>query len=206
MDTITHSPRLAILVTLIATVLSAACSSGQITPESTRTLRSDNTLLTHGPTPASHTVITQTDIPAQEPSNGIAVDDQEITCESVTDVPASRPARLVFTFGFNQARLNADHQKIVEQHGRFLAEHPEFRLIINGHADPQGDSRYNDLLAQKRAEHVADVLMSQGAMREQIEILGWGSSAPLAGAHPNRELRRVELKYEDEYLVHFAVE
>jgi peptidoglycan-associated lipoprotein len=211
MKSITHTTRLTVLATLIAAALTAACSSSQVKPESTDSHSSDSTSLQLN-MPVSSTdadtsdTILQAQITSQEPSEKIRVDNQDSTTESVSAVDESRPALLLFTFGFNQAKLDTDNQQIVEQHGRFLAEHPEIKLIINGHADQQGDSRYNDILAQKRAEHVADLLMSQGAMKEQIEILSWGSSAPLADARHNREQRRVELKYVDEYLVHSAVE
>lgn len=212
MKTFTHTTRLTVLATLIAAALTGACSSSQVKPESTVSHSSDSTSLQVS-TPVSSTdtgtnttdTILQAQITAQEPSETITVDNQDGAPESVSAVEESRPALLLFTFGFNQAKLDTDNQQIVEQHGRFLAEHPEIKLIINGHADQQGDSRYNDILAQKRAEHVADLLMSQGAMKEQIEILSWGSSAPLADAH-HREQRRVELKYVDEYLVHSAAE
>lgn len=122
--------------------------------------------------------------------------------EAAADLYSTRPERLTFHFGFDQAQLDEEHRQVVEQHGRFLAEHPEIRVIINGHADGQGNGHYNDLLSRKRAEHVAELLLAQGVSKEQIDVPGWGSSAPLTGAQHPRELRRVELKYLDEYWVH----
>ena len=113
----------------------------------------------------------------------------------------ARPTQLRFHFDFDQSHLSAEDQAIIEQHGRFLSEHPELKIVINGHSDTLGAGRYNDILSQKRAEHVAQLLIAQGVSPEQIETLGWGSSSPLPQATRSRDQRRVELMYQDEYLV-----
>ena len=48
--------------------------------------------------------------------------------------------------------------------------------------------------------------MSQGAMKEQIEMFSWGSNAPLADAQHHKDQRRVELNYVEEYWVQSTAE
>lgn len=122
--------------------------------------------------------------------------------QNVTDTSNARPARLVFQFGFNQVELDEENKTLVEQHGRFIAEHPELTINVHGHADTQGNSLYNEALSQQRARYVGSLLQEQGVAREQIHIVSWGSAAPLAAARHNRDNRRVELQYNEEFLVH----
>ena len=219
MNTLFDSCRLTLLASLIAaTTLATGCSSKQVAPEiSANTAEQSQSAGMPSSSNAADRInheesITTSDIVADstaitpEPTAHVTVDTMDTEGDEANLIDASRPARLTFNFGFNQAKLDADSQQIIEQHGRFLAEHPELKLVINGHSDAQGNSRYNDILAQKRAEHVADLLMSQGAVKEQIEILSWGSSSPLASAQHHREQRRVEIQYLDEYLVQSAAQ
>lgn len=208
----TQSSRLTLIAAIIATAsLTSACSSTNVKPQQDRhpiamtAPQSAPVILDAAPAEADLVEAVTAEINDSEnatPADILALD---ITTNADTDntVAATedngRPARLTFHFGFNQTTLDDENRLIVEQHGRFLAEHPEIRLVINGHADAQGDSRYNQMLSQKRADHVADLLLSQGVMKEQIEIFSWGSTAPLADAQHNRDQRRVELNYQEEY-------
>lgn len=203
--------RLKLTAALIAAVtLTTACSSTQVKPAAT----ADQPTLESTPVATlsdTSEVIDASDSASDtleatwvEPTPLVMVDNTE--AEDTATNEATRPARLAFKFGFNQATLDDENRQIVEQHGRFMAEHPEIKVTINGHSDSQGDSHYNDILSLKRAEHVADLLMSQGVMKEQIEIFSWGSTAPLADAQHNRDQRRVELKYVDEYFVQSTAE
>ncbi len=215
MKHITEHAHLKLLATLIAAATLAACSSTTPKLESqANNAVPDTTVeiaaIASSPAPASmepeEPTMSATVTTEPEPMTNQAVDtgveNGVMTVQTASDaVDAPRPGRLTFNFGFNQAQLNAENQAIVEAHGRFLAEHPEIKLVINGHSDSQGDSRYNEQLSLKRAQAVADLLMSQGAMKDQIEIFSWGANAPLADAQHNRDQRRVELKYVDDYIV-----
>ena len=122
----------------------------------------------------------------------------------VADSDVARPARTTFHFGFNKAELDKENRNIVEEHGKFLAQHPDQKVVINGHSDGQGDSKYNDALSLKRANYVADLLRQQGVSKDQIEVFSWGATSPLADAHSNRDNRRVEMQYAEDYLVQSA--
>lgn len=217
----TPSARLTLIAAIIATAsLTSACSSTNVKPQQDRhpiaMTATQSAPVILDATPAEHAeadVVETVTADSNDTENATPAD--ILALDITTDADAdnisaaedtSRPARLTFHFGFNQTRLDDENRLIVEQHGRFLAEHPEIRLVINGHADGQGDSRYNQMLSQKRAEHVADLLLSQGAMKEQIEIFSWGSTAPLADAQHNRDQRRVELNYQEEYWAQSATE
>lgn len=126
--------------------------------------------------------------------------------ELADDTSNARPAKTLFLFGFDQKKLDDDTERLIRQHAEFLSAHPELKVSINGHADPQGDALYNQHLAKQRASYVADLLARQGVKSEQMEVLSWGADAPAPAATHNRDNRRVELIYNEEYLVNYQGE
>ncbi|MBZ0331805.1 TolC family outer membrane protein [Halomonas sp. ANAO-440] len=72
-------------------------------------------------------------------------------------------------------------------------------VFIAGHADSTGTDAINDPLSQRRADSVADYLVSQGVPRNLIETRGYGSRQPVASndtAQGRQQNRRVEVTLE----------
>jgi len=120
-----------------------------------------------------------------------------------TEAADSHPEQIRFQFGFDKKELSPAEVILIQQHGQYLATHPEQKISINGHSDAQGDSIYNQYLAQQRAQYVARLLADEGVNADQLEVLSWGSDRPLAAATSNRDNRRVELIYQDDMLVNY---
>lgn len=55
------------------------------------------------------------------------------------------------------------------------------RVRIEGHTDASGSARSNQTLSQRRAQAVADFLIAKGVPASRFEVVGYGSSKPLAG-------------------------
>ena|SRR3990167_236315 len=129
---------------------------------------------------------------------------------SIITLPANadttRPAKNEFRFGLNQAKPDATDRAVLEQHGQFIAEHPEVRVTLHGHSDAQGNSLHNATLALKRAQAVAQILREQGVALEQIEIVSWGAVVPAPHGQDDADNRRVELDYNDEFLANIGLE
>ncbi|HEX7760995.1 MAG TPA: OmpA family protein [Caulobacteraceae bacterium] len=51
-------------------------------------------------------------------------------------------------------------------------------IKITGHADRAGSDAYNQKLSERRARHVADLLVSTGAPAGQLSVEGKGESSP----------------------------
>lgn len=67
------------------------------------------------------------------------------------------------------------------------------RFRIEGHTDGVGSRASNVALSQRRAQSVADFLVSMGVPRSRIEVRGYGPDRPLAGTSRNSpQNRRVE--------------
>ena len=55
-----------------------------------------------------------------------------------------------------------------------------YLVLVVGHTDTSGDERHNQVLSLKRAESVADNLVSKGVNEDVIRVIGRGSKEPLA--------------------------
>ena len=85
-------------------------------------------------------------------------------------------------FDFDSAELNEDGIETIEEYRKSIG--PEFTdaymVVIVGHTDSSGDERYNMMLSLKRAESVADYLISTGINEDQVRAIGRGSKEPIA--------------------------
>jgi len=81
---------------------------------------------------------------------------------------------------------------------RFLHDHPNEKLRIEGYTDSSGSDAVNDPLSQRRAEAVAKALESEGVDASRIQAIGRGSSMPLASNDTSagrQQNRRVEVVF-----------
>jgi outer membrane protein OmpA-like peptidoglycan-associated protein len=78
-----------------------------------------------------------------------------------------------------------------------LKDHPNYKAEINGYTDSMGKAESNLILSQKRAQAVADYLVSQGIDRSRLEIIAHGESDPIS-SNSTREgraqNRRVDIR------------
>lgn len=85
-------------------------------------------------------------------------------------------------FEFDSAELNDEGKATIDEYRKTLG--PEltdaFMVLIVGHTDSSGDASYNMALSLKRAESVADYLISTGVNEDQIRVIGRGPNAPIA--------------------------
>jgi outer membrane protein OmpA-like peptidoglycan-associated protein len=89
----------------------------------------------------------------------------------------------------------AAREKLAKLSGIVLG-HPGLRLAAEGHTDSTGSPEFNQKLSVKRAESVAEYLISQGVPRESLSASGFGDTRPIAQnktAGGRQQNRRVEL-------------
>jgi hypothetical protein len=84
-------------------------------------------------------------------------------------------------FEFNST-LPIDEPNQLMQISEVLRQHPEYRVVLVGHADIVGDNQSNFRLALSRAEKIRDLLIKQGARAEQVAF----SSQGIAGGYPGQ--------------------
>lgn len=111
-----------------------------------------------------------------------------------------RTQRSVY-FDLNSADIKADHDPALRAHARYLAEHPNARVRIEGNADERGSADYNRRLGLKRAENVRSAMLNNGAAEKQINIKTLGEARPKLAGHDETswsENRRADVVYERE--------
>jgi outer membrane protein OmpA-like peptidoglycan-associated protein len=99
-------------------------------------------------------------------------------------------------FDSGKADLNPGAARNLDQLARFLNDHPERRVEIDGYTDNVGTDSFNLDLSQRRADTVKSVLVNQGIDSSRIATRGYGKDFGVASNTDSsgRQLnRRVEV-------------
>lgn len=105
-------------------------------------------------------------------------------------------------FETNQAVLKPGAALNLNKLVQVLRQHPERKILIEGHTDNTGAASYNEQLSQQRAQAVADFLRGQGIPEDRIMARGYGEAYPVAsnentaGRQQNRRVDIVLLNQE----------
>lgn len=108
-------------------------------------------------------------------------------------------ANQVYYFDFDRSDVKDIDVASIRVQANYLAAHPKARVRLEGNTDERGSREYNIALGERRAKSIMTMLINDGARREQIRVVSYGSEKPAATGH-NEDAwslnRRVELKYE----------
>lgn len=107
----------------------------------------------------------------------------------------------VVTFGsvlfeVSKADLKPAAHAEVQKLARFLQEHSDRKVLIEGFTDSTGSDSFNLQLSQARADSVRHALVRAGVAPERIQTVGLGKAHPVAdnGSSASRAMnRRVEV-------------
>ncbi len=114
------------------------------------------------------------------------------------DDPSSVLAQRSVYFDLDKYDVKAEFTSLIEAHGKYLASHPNRKVVIQGNTDERGGSEYNLALGQKRAEAVRRALLAAGAKDSQLEAVSFGKEKPKATGSNEAawaENRRADLAY-----------
>jgi outer membrane protein OmpA-like peptidoglycan-associated protein len=99
-------------------------------------------------------------------------------------------------FSINSDKIADSAKNDLEAAAAVFIKYPETNLLIEGHTDDTGKDDYNMTLSEKRANAVADYLISKGVAPKRIERKWYGEGQPKYpnDSEANRQLnRRVEI-------------
>lgn len=82
-------------------------------------------------------------------------------------------------FDYDRADLSSETRDRLARNARFLTEHPQFRLTIEGHCDERGTSEYNLALGERRAAAVRQYLSSLGVSADRLATISYGKERPV---------------------------
>ncbi|MDP7151495.1 MAG: OmpA family protein [Paracoccaceae bacterium] len=99
-------------------------------------------------------------------------------------------------FATDSTALRADLQADLGALARNLQDYPNSTVQVIGHTDNVGSATYNEDLSLRRANAVANVLISRGVSTARISTIGLGENQPVATnltAEGRAQNRRVEI-------------
>jgi outer membrane protein OmpA-like peptidoglycan-associated protein len=121
----------------------------------------------------------------------------------VATTQPSAPAHPVLqgvNFDFDRATLRPEAYAILDQAADTLRQWGDGKVEVAGHTDYIGTEAYNMGLSLRRAEAVANYLITKGIPGERLSIKGYGESRPVAdnttaaGRFQNRRVELVPLR------------
>lgn len=85
---------------------------------------------------------------------------------------------------------------ILEQVADILKSNPAQRVYVNGHASEEGNKRGNQILSNRRAETIAELLKALGVPAEQLVVHGYSADIEYHGTSTTRTQRELNRRVE----------
>lgn len=81
-------------------------------------------------------------------------------------------------FGFDKSDLTSEAIQNLSSLNEILTKYPDTDIVIQGHTDDKGTDTYNMTLSERRAQTVANYLVSKGIKNSRIDTKGYGETVP----------------------------
>ena len=162
---------------LLANLLAACASQKPVEPEAA------------APEPAPAPVV-EAPAPAPAPAPVVEVD-------PLND-PNSLLAKRSTYYPFDVSVVQEADKPIVQAHAKYLSEHPNRKVRLEGNCDERGSNEYNLGLGNRRANGVKQMLLLGGARASQIETVSYGEEKPRCTDHNEacwKQNRRTDIRY-----------
>lgn len=101
-------------------------------------------------------------------------------------------------YPFDVSVVQEADKPLVQAHAKYLSEHPDSNVRLEGNCDERGSNEYNLALGQRRADGVRKMLTLGGAKAGQIKTVSYGEEKPKASGHNEaswKQNRRTDIVY-----------
>ncbi len=118
---------------------------------------------------------------------------------TASEYNASRALQTVY-FETDAAEIPATETAKLDLNAKWLADHPQFKLLVEGNCDERNTEEYNLALGQQRAEKVRAYLLGKGVKPERVKTISYGETQPVDPGHDEpawRKNRRADFKLLD---------
>jgi outer membrane protein OmpA-like peptidoglycan-associated protein len=110
--------------------------------------------------------------------------------------PPPAPRQFIVFFGFNKSNLTSQAMGVVREAAAVARQDGIVSILVTGHTDTVGSSRYNNALSARRAGSVKRALVGEGIPANAITTVGKGETTLMVQT-PDREMeprnRRAEI-------------
>ena len=83
-------------------------------------------------------------------------------------------------FETDRSNIRADQRPVLERQARWMGQHQQVQVTVEGHADERGTREYNLALGQRRANAARDVLVANGVSGARVSTISYGKDRPTA--------------------------
>lgn len=172
------------VVSIILLNLLAACASQKTTAP-----------IVEAPVPSAPAAVTTAPAPAAAVTAPVQAMRAEV--DPLND-PTSILAKRSVYYPFDVAVVQDSDKPIVQAHAKYLSEHANRKVRLEGNCDERGSNEYNLALGQRRADGVKKMLQLGGVRDIQMESVSYGEEKPKASGHDEAswaQNRRTDLNY-----------
>ena len=81
-------------------------------------------------------------------------------------------------FDYNTFAVRSEDLPTVQNDEAFLSQHPDIKVLIEGHCDDRGSEEYNLALGTSRADTVKRTLVREGISADRIRTVSYGKEKP----------------------------
>jgi peptidoglycan-associated lipoprotein len=149
----------------------AACSSKPVKEEP------PPAVVEKSPTTAAKPAEKKPAAPVTESATSAPMKDTSLAANPLKDPNNILSKRSIF-FDFDSDEVKAEYRPLVEAHAKYLVQHPNAHVMLQGNADDRGSREYNLALGQRRAVAVKKVMNVLGVSDKQIETVSYGEEKP----------------------------
>lgn len=139
--------------------------------------------------------VTTTTVPVEEKT-------QPVQAEEKKEEPAPVAEQTSFNFNniqfeFDSAILKTFSYPILDEVARAMRQHPDVKMLLNGHSSQEGTAQHNMSLSVDRANAVKSYLVNAGVDGANLTVKGYGETKPIASNDTDEgraKNRRVEFR------------
>ena len=141
--------------------------------------------------------------PVVKPLPGTGVGGSQLKGDAWTQLkePGSALAKRSIYYEFNRYEIREEFVPVIEAHSKFLTEHGDLKIAVQGNCDDRGSREYNLALGQRRADSVKRAMVLLGVGEKQVETVSFGAEKPVALGQDEESWaknRRADIVYQNE--------
>ena len=92
--------------------------------------------------------------------------------------PGNILSRRSVYFDYDESSIKDSDRALLEAHAKYLRQHPDARVTVQGNTDERGSREYNVALGQRRADSVKRLMTVLGAPDHAIDTVSFGKEKP----------------------------
>jgi peptidoglycan-associated lipoprotein len=93
---------------------------------------------------------------------------------SKDQLDAGELAKRQIFFDYDSDAIREEYKGLIAHHAKYLAAHPQTKVVLQGNTDERGTHEYNLALGQRRSVAVKNALNLLGVSDNQIETVSYG--------------------------------